>query len=721
MRKLSLLVSLCSITLLSLTARAQTSNSNSNDPFFGTDDKGQTCHVVPTTDALERHFGKKPSLAKASKTAAVYPPSYGTGLLLGSGAPEIPNAAFQAIYWNSSVAASTSTSNGYATIQNQVDGFVTDFADNQDWDNSATDDYTIIQQYGTDSSTPIAPTLGLNPLNSGSAFVDTQADVSTITDAQIQTYIAGLLSSGKLPVNSNTIYGVFFPSGTSIQLSPSEASCTYFCAYHSGFYYNNQAIIYAVFPYPDCGGCNPWNYAAADMLTMFIGHETRESVTDAYGAWRDSQGYEADDKCAWSNLYRTSNGNFFVQPEFSNGGTVTASGFTATYPGSGCVVPNATSGPLSISGPASLPAGTVGVAYSPTTVTATGGTGPYSWAATGLPAGLAIGASTGMISGTPTTNTGSPFSVTVTVTDSTSATANQVYSLTINLPPPLSITGPASLPTGTVGATYPATTATATGGATPYTWTATGLPAGLSIGPSTGTISGKPTASGGFNVTVTVTDSASHNTNQPYPLTINPPPPLNIAGPASLPNGTVNVTYASTTVTATGGVPPYSWSATGLPSGLSIGASTGTISGKPTTSGTFSSVTVKVTDSANNSTTQGYSVTISATPDFTVGASPAGQSVKRGSQTTYTVTVGSLAGFTGSVSLSASGLPSRATASFSPSSVTPPANSSANSTLTVTTSSRTPTGTFTLTIKGTYSVSRKNTVTRTATVTLTTQ
>ena len=61
---------------------------------------------------------------------------------------------------------------------------------------------------------------------------------------------------------------------------------------------------------------------------MFVGHETRESVTDAYGAWYDVAGYEADDKCAWSNLYRTANGNLFVQPEYSNGGTITASGFT---------------------------------------------------------------------------------------------------------------------------------------------------------------------------------------------------------------------------------------------------------------------------------------------------------------------------------------------------------------------------------------------------------
>lgn len=627
MRKLSLVAGLCSLFLLSTIAKAQTTDTA--DPFFGQDDNGKTCHVIPTTDALERHFGKKPSLAKESKTAAVYPPSYGTGLLISHGGPEISNAAFQAIYWNSSVATSTSTSNSFATIQNELDAFVGAFADNHNWDNSNTDDYTIVQQYGTGS--PIASTLGVNPLNGGAAYVDSQADVSTITDAQIQTYIAGLLSAGKLPVNSNTIYGVFFPSGTSVQLSSSEASCTQFCAYHSGFYYNGNAIIYAVFPYPDCGGCNPFNSAAADMFTMFIGHETRESVTDAYGAWYDASGYEADDKCAWSNLYRTSNGNFFVQPEFSNGGNVTASGFTADYPGPGCIVPNASSGPLSVSGPSSLPAGTENVAYPSTTVTATGGTGPYSWSATGLPTGLAIDPNSGTISGTPTTDTGSPFSVTVTVTDSTSAQASQGYSLTINPPPP--------------------------------------------------------------------------------------PPGIN--GPASLPNGTVGVVYPATTVTGTGGVTPYTWSATGLPPGLSIGSSTGKISGTPTTAGTYSSVTVKLTDSIGEIATAVYAVTIASGPDFTVSASPSSQSVGRGSKAVYTITVGSLSGFASSVSLSASGLPGKSTASFSPSSVAPPTNSSANSTLTITTSSRGGTGTFTVTIKGTHSVSRKTSTTHTTTVTLT--
>jgi hypothetical protein len=80
------------------------------------------------------------------------------------------------------------------------------------------------------------------------------------------------------------------------------------------------------------------------MLTIVSSHEIREAVTDPgdnnANGWYDAAGYEGDDKCVWHNLYQMTRGGFWVQPEYSNGGSVTASGFTATYPGPGCVVPN---------------------------------------------------------------------------------------------------------------------------------------------------------------------------------------------------------------------------------------------------------------------------------------------------------------------------------------------------------------------------------------------
>jgi subtilisin family serine protease len=84
-------------------------------------------------------------------------------------------------------------------------------------------------------------------------------------------------------------------------------------------------------------------------------------------------------------------------------------------------------------------------------------------------------------------------------------------------------------------------------------------------------------------------------------------------------------------------------------------------------------------------------------PDFTVGATPPSVTVAAGQRASYTVRVGALNGFTGSVSFSASGLPPGATASFSPTSVT----TSGSSTLTIATSTTTPPSTYAVTIQGT--------------------
>jgi len=91
-------------------------------------------------------------------------------------------------------------------------------------------------------------------------------------------------------------------------------------------------------------------------------------------------------------------------------------------------------GGLSVSNPGNQ-SSTVGTAITPVNHTATGGTAPISWSATGLPPGLSINSSTGSISGTPTTAGTS--SVTVTATDSSSPvkTGTTSYSWTVNTAP----------------------------------------------------------------------------------------------------------------------------------------------------------------------------------------------------------------------------------------------------------------------------------------------
>jgi hypothetical protein len=87
----------------------------------------------------------------------------------------------------------------------------------------------------------------------------------------------------------------------------------------------------------------------------------------------------------------------------------------------------------------------------------------------------------------------------------------------------------------------------------------------------------------------------------------------------------------------------------------------------------------------------------SAAPDFSISASPASQAVNPGNSTTYTVTIGALNGFSGVVTLSASGLPAGSSTSFSPTTIT----GSGTSTMTVSTGTNTSLGTSMLTVTGT--------------------
>jgi hypothetical protein len=87
---------------------------------------------------------------------------------------------------------------------------------------------------------------------------------------------------------------------------------------------------------------------------------------------------------------------------------------------------------LTVNGGTTLPAGVLNVVYTATRFTASGGKPPYTWTASGLPAGMSINIATGVLSGIPMTAVGSPFAITVTVTDSTSATASAAFSLTVS-------------------------------------------------------------------------------------------------------------------------------------------------------------------------------------------------------------------------------------------------------------------------------------------------
>ncbi|MCX7605372.1 MAG: Ig domain-containing protein, partial [Bryobacteraceae bacterium] len=253
-----------------------------------------------------------------------------------------------------------------------------------------------------------------------------------------------------------------------------------------------------------------------------------------------------------------------------------------------------------------LPSGVPGVAYSQQ-LQAAGGTPPYTWQVTGgsLPPGLSLSGA-GVLSGTPTA--AGSYTFTARVTDAAGASVSQTFTLAIGND--LTFVSPSTLPVGVVGSAY-AYEFRAAGGTPPYSWQLAGgtVPPGLVFAPSTGTLSGTPTAVGAYMFTVRVSDSAGASRTASFTLTVNAQ--LSITSTSPLPSASLGTPY-SHTLTATGGAPPYAWSlqSGSLPPGLSL-APDGRISGTPAASGTFS-FTLVVVDSRSASASASFSLTVGA-------------------------------------------------------------------------------------------------------------
>ncbi len=264
---------------------------------------------------------------------------------------------------------------------------------------------------------------------------------------------------------------------------------------------------------------------------------------------------------------------------------------------------------------------TQNVMITPLSPTNTGGS-VTSYSAT-LPAGLSIHSTTGIISGTPST----VFAATNIVITASNATSSSTFTINITSRIPAPSISYSTPDTYVVGTAIAPDVPTNTGGA--GTYSAISLPAGLSVDPVTGVISGTPTAvtANGF-YTIRATNSTGVGTTQ-VEIAVNPVAP-NFSYPAS-PVTTNNNVAITSLVPETNGILVSSWSVSPtLPTGLSINNITGVISGTPSqevTGGVYvitgtnvtGSNTANVTLTINRFVAQAPNITYTSPNQFTNG------------------------------------------------------------------------------------------------------
>ncbi len=232
--------------------------------------------------------------------------------------------------------------------------------------------------------------------------------------------------------NRDAQYVILSPTGT----DPDGWLENGFCAWHD---YNGDVgvtspygdIAFTNFPYvTDVGGScgqnfvNPGSAGTLDGVSIVEGHEYAETITDQNprGGWTDSSGGETGDKCAWNSgpgapaqdvTFAT--GSFAMQSTWANDGAGGAGTCEISHP----VVTNPGGDTVTVTNPGNQ-SNYQSTNLSVQVIGTSSGGHPLTWSATGLPSGLTISSSGGLISGQLTASPGS-YSVTVSATDTTGA------------------------------------------------------------------------------------------------------------------------------------------------------------------------------------------------------------------------------------------------------------------------------------------------------------
>ncbi len=242
------------------------------------------------------------------------------------------------------------------------------------------------------------------------------------------------------------------------------------------------------------------------------------------------------------------------------------------------------------------PAEATGAVGSPFAYTVYGNNQAANFTASGLPAGLGLNGSTGQITGTPTAS--GTFAVGLSASNSvgsTSATLTLVIAATPPLPPTLSVYTPLT-------ATYAAGTGYVYLGLQaandPASFSATGLPPGVSIDPAAGTVSGVPTTPGVYPATFTASNAAGSASAVTTFTIVGTSATVPVIGIEATDYGYAGISFGTSYVSAYGAT---SYAASNLPPGLTINATSGAISGTPTAAGQYQ-VALSATNAAGTGT-----------------------------------------------------------------------------------------------------------------------
>jgi serine protease len=461
----------------------------------------------------------------------------------------------------------------------------------------------------------------------GGAFAGVWEDTSSAAPhqasaAQLATEAenaAGHFGNTTQASNANNQYFIVSPTGT----QPDGFNTLFgnFCAWHDytgdssigSVSQPNGMLAFTNMPYvtdagASCGSnfVNAGSAGTLDGVTIVGGHEYSETITDQFpaGGWTDSSGSENGDKCAWissgqgaAQNITLATGSFPIQSTWANdfnGGS------------GGCEVSHSifSSNTVAVTSPGNQTS-IQGTAISPLQIGATDSASgqTLTFSATGLPTGLSISPA-GVISGTPTAAVLNQ-SATVAATDTTGATGSATFTWTVNAPGgnTVTVTNPGSQTSNTGTAVSLQIHASDSQPGQTLTYGATGLPAGLTINTTSGLVSGTPTTGGSSSVTVTARDTTGASGSTSFSWTVNVA--SNRVTVTSPGNQSSRVNRSLTlqihaTDSATGQTLTYS--ATGLPTGLHISATSGAISGTPTVVGSFSTkVTATDTTGATGS------------------------------------------------------------------------------------------------------------------------